>query len=166
MAYGICDIPKCRGETFMGWRPLTERTGRQICEFHWEGHKNGRFNLFDAFGFKRPMIKTKPVKKQTEHCACGGELQPGHRLCKNCAAERERLRMRKYYYYEEKPPFHTTPRRKIERQNPYLLRECPDCGKPKLRKRQRYCDDCSKKRRRENNRERQRKYYKVHRVSS
>ncbi|HUU19740.1 MAG TPA: hypothetical protein VMW72_21495 [Sedimentisphaerales bacterium] len=64
------------------------------------------------------------------------------------------------------PPHHATPRKIIERQNPYLLRECPDCGKPKLRPRQRYCDDCKKKRIRNTNRERQRKYYRIHRVSS
>jgi len=45
----------------------------------------------------------------------------------------------------------------------YLLRECPDCGLPKLRSRQRYCDSCVKKRRQKTNREYQRKYYKKHR---
>ena len=39
----------------MGWRPLTERLGKQICEYHWLRHKDPQdsFDLFDAFGFRK-----------------------------------------------------------------------------------------------------------------
>ena len=40
MAYGFCDIPGCEELTYMGWRPLTEAIGRQICEDHWCRHKD------------------------------------------------------------------------------------------------------------------------------
>lgn len=36
---------------------------------------------------------------------------------------------------------------KIDKKEKFLLRECPDCGESKLRKRQRYCDNCTKNRR-------------------
>ena len=52
------------------------------------------------------------------------------------------------------------------KKKPVLLRECPDCNRPKLKPRQRYCDDCRVKRRRKTNRENQRKYYGKQRVSS
>jgi len=53
---GTCDVPGCSNETYMGWRPLTEALGRQVCEDHWRRHKdpNGSFNLWDAFGFRKP----------------------------------------------------------------------------------------------------------------
>jgi ribosomal protein L37E len=57
------------------------------------------------------------------------------------------------------PPHHAIPRggQSIDNQNKYLLRECPDCGREKLRYRQRVCDDCRLKRRRKTKRE---SYYK------
>ena len=55
------------------------------------------------------------------------------------------------------------PYRGIKTVGKYLLRECPDCGKPKLRHRQRFCDDCGKKRRRKTNRQNQRAYHRKHR---
>ena len=53
---------------------------------------------------------------------------------------------------------------KISEKDRFLLRECPDCGKAKLKPRQRYCDNCGKKRRQKTNREYQRRYYREHRV--
>jgi hypothetical protein len=58
------------------------------------------------------------------------------------------------------PPHHATPRKKIK-QNPYLLRECPGCGREKLRYRQRLCDDCRLKHRKRTKRE---NYYKSQKV--
>jgi len=37
---GSCDVRECTQPTFMGWRPLTERLGKQICEGHWHRHKD------------------------------------------------------------------------------------------------------------------------------
>jgi len=53
---GSCDVKGCTNETYMGWRPLTERLGKQICEGHWNRHKDpgDGFSLFEAFGFRRP----------------------------------------------------------------------------------------------------------------
>ena len=41
--------------------------------------------------------------------------------------------------------------------NPYLLRECPGCGKEVLTARQKLCDECKKKNRQKTHRE---AYYK------
>jgi len=64
------------------------------------------------------------------------------------------------FHYTRKPFWDV----KIKKEDKFLLRECPDCGKSKLRKNQRYCDSCTKKRRQKTNREYQRKYYRKHRV--
>lgn len=148
MAYGICDVPECSRDTFMGWRSLTERTGRQICEHHWNGHKSGSFDLYNAFGFRRPLLKTKPVKL-AEHCGCGEELQPGHKLCKSCAVERERERKREYYHRskEEKPPKE-------------IVLLCKECGNEREPNR-RYCSLCAKQRRRKFDRERKKEIRRV-----
>ena len=60
---GLCDVPGCSGQTYMGWRPLTERMGRKICERHWRRHRDQQdsFNLFEAFGFRRPAGIPKQV---------------------------------------------------------------------------------------------------------
>jgi len=151
MAYGLCDVPQCEEQTFMGWRPLTERTGRQVCLSHWNGHKGGSFNLYDAFGFRRPLIKTKPVKLPAL-CGCGEEILPGHRLCAICAVERERERKREYYHRsKEKKPLKVIS----------LL--CTECGQER-EPNHRYCSRCAKQQRRKLDRERKkenRKYQNV-----
>jgi len=163
MVYGICDIPKCGKETYMGWRPLTERIGRQVCKRHWDRHKNknDRFNLFDTFGFRKPpilLLKAKP-EKQPERCACGEVLQPGHRLCKECAAERGRQRKREYYHQKRDDEF-------IRRLGGSDIEEkilrCKDCGKERLPGRS-YCQKCGQRHSRKSNRERQRRYRKKQR---
>jgi len=66
---GTCDVPGCTNETYMGWRPLTEPKGKQICLPHWNRHKDpdDSFNLWDAFGFKRPAKRlTGPLKEKPE----------------------------------------------------------------------------------------------------
>ncbi|HUW21024.1 MAG TPA: hypothetical protein VMW16_17125 [Sedimentisphaerales bacterium] len=121
---GICDVKGCNRATYMGWRPLTERLGRQICEYHWRRHldKQDSFDLFDEFGFRRPagirkpMLITSTEKKQVHHgrnvlkpvkakgsgCkACGAERGPGHTYCPKCSRERKtqsnRLRQKRHY---------------------------------------------------------------------
>ncbi len=59
------------------------------------------------------------------------------------------------------PPYHSTGRRRVAKQNKYLLRECPDCGRENLRYRQRVCDICREKRRQKTKRE---NYYKSKRL--
>jgi len=146
MAYGLCDVPQCEEQTYMGWRSLRERTGRQICERHWEAHKDNKFNLYDAFGFQRPLIKTKPVKL-IEYCSCGATLQPGHRLCNNCATGRERLRKREYYHQrKEEPP-------KV------ISLLCTECGQER-EPNHRYCKLCARQQRRKLDRERKREIRK------
>jgi hypothetical protein len=58
-------------------------------------------------------------------------------------------------------PHHATPRDRTVKQSPYLLRECPGCGREVLRYRQRLCDDCRRKRRQKTKRE---NYYKSKRL--
>jgi len=124
----------------MGWRPLNETLGRQICKKHWTRHENPNdsFNLFAAFGLRRParisksgaglfaagrlrqprpnMIAAEPLQqqettKQTE--GSGGRHAPGR--CRSCGQARE--------------PGHT------------------------------YCEKCSRERRAEKNRKRQKRHY-------
>jgi len=70
----LCDVKGCRSLPLLGWRPLTERLGRQICEYHWRRHKDEKdsFDLFDEFKFRRSAGNTQigspegrfPVKAQ------------------------------------------------------------------------------------------------------
>ena len=121
---GLCDVKECNRATYMGWRPLTERLGRQICEYHWQRHKDEKdsFDLFYKFGFTRPVRIRKPtprtstekkqvhrgrkvlnpVKAKGSGCkACGAERGPGHTYCRKCARERKtqsnRLRQKRHY---------------------------------------------------------------------
>ena len=58
---GKCDVPGCEQPTYMGWRPLSESRGWQICKTHWLRHKNQNdsCDLFEAFGLRRPMLIDK-----------------------------------------------------------------------------------------------------------
>ena len=131
---GTCDVPGCTNETYMGWQPLTESRGRQVCEEHWTRHKDPQdsFDLFDAFGFRRPTKAPKPkpaaepipeiaLRKSSEriskpiaeqgpgpHCkACGAEREPGHTYCRSCSRERKaqsnRKRQKRHYQKVQKP---------------------------------------------------------------
>ena len=151
MADGICDVPKCNEVTYMGWRPLSEKIGRQICETHWNAYKSGRFDLYDAFGFRRTRIKSKPVNV-IEHCSCGRELQPGHRLCRSCATERERERKREYYH-----------RSKAKESAEIISLQCKQCGKKRLPGHS-YCGKCAKIHRFRSRSKINRKYYNSHRA--
>jgi hypothetical protein len=76
---GSCDVPGCTSETCMGWRPLTERLGRKICQGHWRRHQDpdDSFDLFEVFGFRRLVGLRKPAaKKDVPRCACGRERLP------------------------------------------------------------------------------------------
>ena len=98
---GSCDVTGCTNSVFMGWRPLTERLGRKICEYHWRRHQDVQdsFDLFEAFGFRRPPGLPRPVaKKDVVRCACGRERPPGRKFCTDCADERERRRKKQYYH--------------------------------------------------------------------
>jgi hypothetical protein len=55
MNNGLCDVKGCQNLTLLGWRPLTERRGRKICEQHWRRHQDEKdsFDLFDEFKFRR-----------------------------------------------------------------------------------------------------------------
>ena len=63
---GLCDVPGCAGLVLLGWRPLTERLGRQVCEQHWLRHRDPQdgFDLFEAFGFKRPAGRRRPAARR------------------------------------------------------------------------------------------------------
>ena len=125
---GSCDVTGCTEQTYMGWRPLTERLGRKICEQHWRRHKDEQdsFDLFEEFGFKRPAGITKPkVKKDIDRCACGrehkpkpvkgkvsgcrdcgGQREPGHSYCKKCGQKRKaqsNRRRQQRHYSRQKP---------------------------------------------------------------
>jgi hypothetical protein len=149
---GLCDVKECKQPTFMGWRPLTERRGRQICEYHWRQHrdKQDSFDLFDKFKFRRPVGLRKPVaRKHVPRCACGREITPGHKFCDACAAERERLRKKQYYHNKKKS--------QVEPVEENTLR-CKQCGGSRLPGYS-YCQKCSQRRSNQSNRERQRRHY-------
>jgi hypothetical protein len=149
---GLCDVQGCNRATYIGWRPLTERRGRQICEFHWRRHQdeNDSFDLFDEFKFRRPEGLAKPVaKKYVARCACGRELIPGRRFCKICATERERQR-KKRAYHERK-----NQQQPIEQESTLLCRQCGQQRGPGYT----YCSKCSQRRNNQSNRERQRRHY-------
>jgi len=137
---GLCDVVGCSSLPLLGWRPLTERIGRKICEHHWRRHENEQdsFDLFEVFGFRRPVVIPKPsVKTQTQECACGRELLPGRRLCTVCAEERERQRKRQYY--------HNKKNHQAEPVEESTL-QCKQCGGPRLPNHL-YCSRCAKHRR-------------------
>jgi len=152
---GSCDVSGCTGETYMGWRPLTERQGKQICEGHWRRHQDPEdsFDLFEAFGFRRPAGICKPVgKKELARCACGRERLPGRRLCTVCAEQRERER-KKRAYHERKN------RSQQEPAEPGLMLRCKGCGAERETG-HRYCSKCAQQRERQSNRERRRRSYR------
>jgi len=118
-----CDVPRCSGQTYLGWCPLTERMGRKICEQHWLRPRDDHdsFDLFEAFGFRRPAGVPKPVvKKDIASCASGRKREPrpvkdkvsgcrdceqprepGHRYCEKCGQKRKahsnRKRQHRHY---------------------------------------------------------------------
>jgi len=133
----LCDVKGCGRATYMCWRLLTESRGRQICQYHWRRHQDleDRFDLFEAFGFRRPAGIRKPVtKKKSALCACGRELLPGHKFCNICANKRERKR-KKQAYHERK----SRPQQEPAEQEPIL--PCVDCGEQR-EPGHRYCQKC------------------------
>ena len=150
---GFCDVKGCNEHTFMGWRPFTERRGRQICEKHFRRHdnKNDSFDLFDEFNFKRPVKIQKPsVTKDVPRCACGRERLPGHKFCTVCAKERECIRKRQYY--------HDKKNRQVEPVKENTLK-CKQCGEPRLPDHV-YCSRCAEHRKKINRRQAQSRYWK------
>ena len=117
-----CDVTGCSGQTYMGWRPLTEPIGRQVCEYHWRRHKDAQdsFDLFEAFGFRMPerALKSK-LRKDTvlrasgkelslkRYCRdCGQPRESGHKYCHDCGKKRkaESNRHRQKRHYERRKP--------------------------------------------------------------
>jgi hypothetical protein len=152
--FGLCDVKKCSEPTFMGWRPLTERRGRQVCEQHWRQHLDDKdsFNLFDEFKFRRPLGILKPLtKKNIPRCSCGRELLPGRRFCTVCAAERERQRKKRAYHKCKNPESEPIVQKNIL--------QCRACGRQR-EPGHTYCPKCSKDRQKQTNRDRQRRHYR------
>jgi hypothetical protein len=149
-----CDVTGCSGRTHLGWRPLAERMGRKICERHWRRHKDEQdsFDLFEAFGFRRPPGIPKPaVKKDIAGCGCGRELEPGRRFCTVCAAERERQRKKRYYHDK-----------KNSRAEPVVdenTLRCEQCGNARLPGHS-YCGKCAERRNKMTRRQAQSRYWK------
>jgi len=150
---GLCDVQGCQSLPLLGWRPLTERISRKICEQHWCRHKNKQdsFNLYEVFGFKRhEVIPRSTVKTQAQECDCGRELLPGHRLCTVCAKEHERQRKRQYY--------HNKKNHQVEPVEESTL-QCRQCGGPRLPDHI-YCSTCAKRRKTMTRRQAQSRYWK------
>ena len=151
---GSCDLTGCTDRTLLGWRPLTERLGRKICEDHWRRHEDQQdsFDLFEAFGFKRPAgIPTQVTKKGIARCACGREREPSRRFCAVCAAGRERQRKRQAYHDRKK------------RQTEPVVEEnslrCRQCGQARSLGHT-YCPKCSERRKTTSHRRRQSRYWR------
>ena len=151
---GLCDVTGCTGAVLLGWRPLTDRLGRKICEYHWLRHKDAQdsFDLYEAFGFRRPPGISKPVpKKDVARCACGREREPTRRLCEVCAAERERKRKKRYY--------HDKKSRAVEPVVDENTLQCRQCGDGRLPGHI-YCEKCAERRRKTTRRQAQSRYWK------
>ena len=154
MNNGLCDVKGCQGLPLLGWRLLTERRGRQICEYHWRRHcdKQDSFDLFDEFKFRRPAGIRKPVaKKDVARCACGREITPGHRFCNVCVKERERQRKKRAYHERKKPRAQP-----IENENMLRCRQCGRQRKPGYT----YCSECAKHRKTITRRQAQSRYWR------
>jgi len=155
---GSCDVKGCTQPTYMGCRPLTERLGKQICEGHWLRHKDPQdsFDLFDAFGFRRPAgvrkLTAKPLaEKHLPRCACGRELLPGRRFCTACAQERERRRKREAYHERK------SRQEEPAEQEPMLW--CRQCGVERSPGHT-YCPKCAERRRKITRRQAQGRYWR------
>jgi len=138
---GNCDVPGCTDETFMGWRPLTEKRGRQICKTHWNRHKDSKddFSLFDVLGFKPPeRIPTRPAQKLSRSVPARALVSEPPRTTPQCPEE-------------------TTANERFERSIKNRDSGCRACGgerEPGFT----YCKSCGKDRRRRAHRERQHRY--------
>ena len=151
---GSCDVTGCSGQTYLGWRPLTERIGHKICEQHWRRHKDEQdsFDLFEAFGFRRPAGMPKQVTKRgSARCVCGGELEPGRKFCTVCAAVRERQRKKQYYHGKKNRTVEP-----VVDENTLRCRQCGGRRLPGLS----YCEKCADRRKTQSNRERRRRSYR------
>jgi len=152
--YGSCDVSGCQRETYMGWRPLTESRGRQICEYHWRRHcdEKDSFDLFDEFKFRRPLGIRKPIAKKDVHrCSCGRERLPGHKFCNVCAEERERQRKRQAYHKRKNPE----PEPIVQED----ILQCRACGGPR-EPGYTYCSECAKHRKTMTRRQAQSRYWR------
>jgi hypothetical protein len=137
MTNGLCDVKGCQGLPLLGWRPLTERLGRQICDQHWRRHQDEKdsFDLFDEFGFRRPAGICKPIsKKDVPLCQCGRERLSGHKFCTACADERERHRKRQAYHKRRNPEHEPIVQEDIL--------QCRDCDGPR-ESGHTYCLECA-----------------------
>jgi len=148
-----CDVKGCRGLPLLGWRPLTERIGRKICEQHWRQHQDEKdsFDLFDEFKFRRPEGIPKPtLRKYIPRCTCGRELAPEHRFCTVCAAERKRQRNKQYYHGK-----------KVNQAEPTeeITLKCKQCGGPRLPNHI-YCSKCAEHRKTVARRQAQSRYWR------
>lgn len=148
MAYGLCDVPQCEEPTYMGWRPLTEKRGHQVCETHWNAHKAGRFSLYDAFGFEVPPT-AKRIVKLKDYCSCGNERQPGHEFCQTCIVERKRQQRKESYHRKKTEPAQTLKRNILICRN----EDCQNERQPNHR----YCNLCAVQQRRKLDKIRKRK---------
>ena len=149
-----CDVPGCANETYMGWRPLTERLGRKVCEYHWRRHEDqmDNFDLFEAFGFRRPAgVKKHKTEKDITRCTCGRERLPGRKYCTQCATERERQRKKRAYH--ERKNRHEMP---VE---PGAVLRCRACGAERETGHT-YCQRCAERRRKAARRQAQSRYWK------
>jgi hypothetical protein len=154
MNHGLCDVKGCQNLPLLGWQPMTERRGRQICEYHWNRHKDvtDSFNLFEAFNFRRPArMPKRQIKTEMCKCDCGRALAAGHRFCAICAEERERERKRQAYHERKNPKPEP-----IVQENILLCRACGGIRKPGYT----YCPKCSERRSKQSNRVRQRRHYR------
>lgn len=54
-----CDVPGCSGQTHLGWRPLTERIGRKICDpYRLDAGKALKDGFLDADKYRVIRLRT------------------------------------------------------------------------------------------------------------
>ena len=136
---GRCDVPGCEQPTYMGWRPLNEPLGRQVCEGHWLRHKNpdDSFELYTAFGLRR---QARISNAGAGFFAAGRKRQP----------EKDNGVKKPMKKEPEKRSYSNGDRKALGR--------CRTCGQARQAGHS-YCENCSRERRAEKNRQRQKRHY-------
>jgi hypothetical protein len=145
---GTCDVPGCTNRTYMGWRPLTQRIGKQICKDHWCRHKDPQdsFDLFEAFNFRGSAGIRRAASRKGDP---SGGPEPDRRrvVCMKSAANPGPRRKEPDCHEPEKPS------------------ACKACGAERAAGHT-FCSRCSRERKAKSNRERRMRAYRKSRKCS
>jgi hypothetical protein len=156
----------------MGWRPLTERLGKQICEGHWLRHKdpNDSFNLWDAFGFRRPAGIQKPIVRGHLAGPAFAPPKPNEQVREEPKAEPEPPREKPNCHEPDQPPRLSTRVEAAGKPGPQTVPAiekpsgCKACGAEREAGHS-YCQECAQRRRKTTRRQAQSRYWRKQHIS-